>query len=258
MLGLVPSDIVVLAVNITISVTILKGGLWMNDGICSLQAHVIACASFITTVIHTAMSMDRWVSIQYPHRYRHLLANQSKAQQLTIAIVVFLYICISLWIVLHTHFSFVGGRPFDPNIACCKLFPQNPTIHSKHMHGTIFSVSVVVVVPLIVQALTNIHILYKISKLRGTNRKRVCKPIKTISVTIGTFYACMAPVNVWLAMSLFPGYSIAGMYKFFATQLAVANSGTSFFIYFSTLENFRDKFLTIVGCKKRNRIDSIR
>ena len=212
MLGLVPSDIVVLAVNITISVTILKGGLWMNDGICSLQAHVIACASFITTVIHTAMSMDRWVSIQFPHRYRHLLANQYKAQQLTIAIVVFLYICISLWIVLHTHFSFVGSRPFDPNLPCCKLFPQNPTIHSKPMYGTIFSVGVVVVVPLIVQAVTYLHILYKISKLRGTNRKRVCKSIKTISVTIGTFYVCMTPVNVWLAMSLFPGYSLAGMH----------------------------------------------
>ena len=126
------------------------------------------------------------------------------------------------------------------------------------MHVTFFSVRVVVVVPLIVQALTNIRILYKISKLRGTDRKRVCKSVKTITVTIGTFYVCMTPVNVWLAMSLFPGYSIAGMYKFFATQLAVANSGTSFFIYFSTLENFRDKFLTIAGCKKRNRIDSIR
>ena len=67
MLGLVPSDIVVLAVNITISVTILKGGLWMNDGICSLQAHVMACASSITTAIHTAMSIDRWVSILFPH-----------------------------------------------------------------------------------------------------------------------------------------------------------------------------------------------
>ena len=69
-LGLVGSDLTIFVINTTGPVLGIKREVWISQALCAVLGISSAAACSTTALIHTAMSVDRWVSVQFPFKYR--------------------------------------------------------------------------------------------------------------------------------------------------------------------------------------------
>ena len=70
MLALVVPDVVMLALNWTISAIIINGRVSITNDQCKILAIINSSAVSITAMIHSAMCVDRWISVHFPIWYR--------------------------------------------------------------------------------------------------------------------------------------------------------------------------------------------
>lgn len=242
-LGLVGSDIMMLAVMTSISVVSVLGEVCIPPWLCDVFGMATVGAE-ITALIHTAMSVDKFVSVKFPVGYRVFQAN-SRSRSIIIAIVLMSFI-------FPTVLTFIFGQVellnfyFDSHIPYCIM-----ETGERGLGGILIITGVFIAIPMIVQTISNTYLVVRVSNLRGSNRDRLCKSIKTVITTLGVYYLCWTPIGIWLFWGMASDSQPPGYYTFFATHIVVANSGMSFPIYFVTLPKFREKFLSLIRRKNR-------
>lgn len=239
MIGLVGSDIIMVVINSIGAGITINGSATVTDLQCNLLGIAATSVVEITTSIHSTMCIDRWYSVRSPLTYRTFKEKRS-SRIIVKTVIVFCYLTPVAFNFLFLYSNLVSFY-FEPFIPNCVVGPANNGIT-----GLAVSAGLFVIVPLLIQASTNGHILYKISKLRGTTKKRLFKSIRTVLVTVLASYVCWLPTSIWLLWIIVNGETLNGWYSFVSVQLLVANSGMSFPIYVLTLQNFRKNFLALM------------
>ena len=244
MLGLVVADLIILIPSTTGIMALIKGELWINGALCKLLGIAATSSIEITTVIHTAMCIDRWVSVAYPITYREL-ATRRHAKTKTILIIL---ACTLIPITFNVVTSLTGDITFDfnPFIPNCAISSQTSTTL-----GTMLTMLLFILGPMIVHAVSNIYLLSRVAKLKGLSRRRLFHSIRTVVITVLIYYIFYAPTAVRLAMAVAAPHKQSMWFTFISTEILVAASGVSFFIYASTIIDFRKALLSIFQNKKR-------
>ena len=133
------------------------------------------------------------------------------------------------------------GFYFDIEIPFCVIETGRNGIF-----GLMVSISLFLILPLILQAVTNIDMLIIVNKLRGTNRTGMRNSIKTVVTTLGVLYLCWFPVLIWLLWEVATTSISNSGFSYFAIRMILSNSGMSFPIYLKTLPQFKEGFLSII------------
>ena len=217
--------------------------MWISQSLCGLFGISSAEAANATALIHTAMSIDRWVSVQFPFTYRTF---QSKAGSrfIPVTMISFSFVFVFVYLSILYHFELLGVY-FDHSIPFCIT-----AAGKRGLFGLMSCTLIFFIVPSKLQAFTNIHMLFKVTKLRGANRARTFKSIKTVLTTLGAFYLCWFPIGIWLLWEMSSNSHPNGGFTYFAVRMLLSNSGMSFPIYFRTLPGFKDKFMSMILCHR--------
>ena len=242
-LGLVGSDLIVFIITVAIAGIELKREVWISQSLCGLLGTSSAGAANITALIHTAMSIDRWVSVQFPFKYRSF-KTEARSSYITITIIICSFVVGLVNPYILYHFELLGIY-FDPSIPFCVI-----TKGKRGLFGLMSCTLIFVIMPSTLQAFTNIHMLFKVTKLQGANRARTFKSMKTVLTTLGAFYLCWFPIGIWLLWEMSSNSHPNGGFTYFATRMLISNSGMSFPIYFRTLPGFKDKFMSMIRCHR--------
>ena len=120
-LGLVGSDLIVFIITVAIAGIELKREVWISQSLCGLFGISSAGAAIITALIHTAMSMDRWVSVQLPLKYRSF-PTEARSRYITVTIIICSFVVPVVFKFILYHFEHLGVY-FDPSIPFCILTP---------------------------------------------------------------------------------------------------------------------------------------
>lgn len=240
-LGLVGSDLLMLVVMSSISVVSVLGEIWISPLLCDVFG-IATVGAEITALIHSAMSIDKLVSVKYPVKYRVFQAN-SRAQSIVLTIIVTSFIFPTVLTIFLGHFELISFY-FDPHIPYCIIEESE-----KGLAGIMIITVGFVVIPVIIQAIINTYLLMKVSKLKGSNRDRMCKSIRTVTTTLGVYYLCWTPIGIWLTWQMISDSHPPGYYTFFASHILIGNSGMCFPIYLITLPQFREQFLSLIRWK---------
>ena len=86
-LGLVGSDLIVFIITMAVAGIELKREVWISQSLCGLFGISSAAAANLTALIHTAMSIDRWVSVQFPFKYR-TFQTEARSRYITVTIII--------------------------------------------------------------------------------------------------------------------------------------------------------------------------
>ena len=233
MLGLVCSDLAIFIQNSIIIGFLVMGEVWMNNSMCFALGSASISAASSTSLIHSAMAMDRWISITYPFKYR-AFRQKPKSKRIVIAVIILIY-------TLPTPLLYLTWRTkqisfyFDTYVPYCIA-----DVGDKGLWGLMLAAVLSIVIPFMVQVFTNIRILTKIAKAHGMGRKQVVKAVKTVLTTLAVYYICWLPMGVWTLWDFVSVTHPAGWYGYFAVQMMVLNSGMCFLIYYNTLKRFRN------------------
>ena len=250
MLGLVGSDLIVFIITLAVAGIELKHEVWVSQTLCGLFGISSAGTANITALIHTAMSIDRWVSVQFPLKYRSF-KTEARSSYITVTIIISSFVVGVVYLNILYHFEHLGVY-FDPSIPFCIV-----TTGKRGLLGLMSCTLIFFIMPSTLQALTNIHMLIKVTRLRGASRARTFKSIKTIIATLGVFYLCWFPIGIWLLWDISSASHPNGAFSYFAVRMLLSNSGMSFVIYFRTLPGFKDKFMSMFRCRK-GRVNDMR
>ena len=249
-LGLVGSDLVVFIITVAVAGIELKREVWISQSLCGLFGISSAGAANATALIHTAMSIDRWVSVQFPFKYR-TFQSKARSRFIPVTMISFSFVFVVFYLSILYHFELLGVY-FDPSIPFCVI-----TTGKRGLFGLMSCTLIFFIMPSTLQAFTNIHMLFKVTKLRGANRARTFKSIKTVITTLGAFYLCWFPIGIWLLWDISSASHPNGAFSYFAVRMLLSNSGMSFLIYFRTLPGFKDKFMSMIRCH-RGRVNDTR
>ena len=233
-LGLVGSDLIVFIMTLALAVIELKQEVRLSPAFCDVLGISATVSANITAMIHTAMSIDRWVSVRFPIMYRSFKA-ETRSRSITITIIIVPFVCPVLVTYILLLYELIGFY-FDIDIPFCVTETGRNGIF-----GLLVSISLFLILPLILQAFTNIDMLIIVNKLRGTNRTRMCNSIKTVVTTLGVLYLCWFAVLIWLLWEVATTSIPNGGFTYFAIRMILSNSGMSFPIYLKTLPQFKTK-----------------
>lgn len=243
MLGLVVADLIMLIPTTAGIMALIKGDLWIDDGLCSFLGIASTSSVEITATVHTVMCIDRWVSVAYPLEYRAMV-NKREAKPFTIGIIVGCNILPVLFNVLTVHLNVINFE-FDPYVPSCILSSSKSSII-----GVLLTLNFFIAIPMIVHTVTNIYMLYRVAKLRGLSRKRLIYSIRTVVATVLVFYVFWIPTAVRLVMAILVPQQQNLWFTFISTEFLVANSGVNFYIYVLTIPTFKSAFLSMLPKKK--------
>ena len=233
MLGLVCSDLMIFFQNSIIIAFLVMGKVWMNDALCFTLGSASISAASATSLIHSAMAMDRWISITFPFEYG-IFKQKPRSKKFVIATIILIYIVPCALMFLTWQANQVKFY-FDVYVPYCIA-----DVGDKGFWGLMLAAVLSIVIPCIVQVFTNIRILTKIAKAHGIGRKQVVKAVKTVLTTLAVYYICWLPMGVWTLWDFVSVTHPAGWYGYFAVQMMVLNSGMCFLIYYYTLKRFRN------------------
>ena len=249
-LGLVGSDLFVFIITVAIAGIELKREVWISQSLCGLFGISSAGAADLTALIHTAMSIDRWVAVQFPFKYR-TFQSKARSRFIPVTMISFSFVFVFVYLSILYHFELLSVY-FDPSIPFCII-----TTGKRGLFGLISCLSIFFIMPSTLQAFTNIHMLIKVTRLQGASRARTFKSIKTIIATLGVFYMCWFPIGIWLLWDILSVSHPNGAFSYFAVRMLTSNSGMSFPIYFRTLPGFKDKFMSMIR-RHRGRVNDTR
>ena len=238
-LGLVGSDLIVFVINTAAAVIEIKREVRTSQALCAVLGISSAAACITTALIHTAMSVDRWVSVQFPFKYRTFQSGE-KSRLITVTIIVSCFVLPYVYMILLHIFGYLGVY-FDPSIPFCTV-----TSGKRGLFALLSCTAIFFILPSTIQAFTNIHMLIKVTKLQGATRTRTIKSVKTVITTLGVFYLCWFPIGIWLLWDMSISSHPNGVFAYFAIRMLVCNSGMSFPIYIRTLPGFKEKFMSMI------------
>lgn len=244
MLGLVGSDTLMLMVVVSGAIIQLRGDAWFPAWLCDMFGIASTVVCQITSLVHTAMSVDRWVSVRFPVKYRVFQANR-RSHLIIISVIFGLFVFPVILSIFFTYVELLGFY-WDLHLSVCLA-----EVGGQGIGGSMIISLFCVVVLFTIQLLANTYLLMRASKLVGANKTRMCKSIRTVITTLGVYYLCWIPTGIWPAWEMTTDSHPPIYYTYFAAQFLITNSGMSFPIYVLTLPQFRDKFLSLIHYKAR-------
>ena len=192
----------------------------------------------MTALVLTCLSIDRWISVVHPVKYRNFV-NSRNSRRFTIAVLVAIHIGQGLQQFVFWHFQQTSYY-FDPYVPYCIA-----DYGDKGGAGLIMALLMACVLPCLIELTLNAHIIHKIRRMRSTTRVRTLKAVKTVLLTLGIYYLCWIPMGVWTVWDFIsPHVNPPGWFNFLAVQVVILNSGMSGVIYYCTLPNFKE---TLIG-----------
>ena len=242
MIGLIVADMLTLAPFSVSVLGIFQGYVVLSARQCNGLGAVMVGSIETTACIHSVMCIDKCVSVAKPLRYR--LFEKSKSS--TLAIVLILILCFVLPTLMNVIFFAANLMEFDFEhyMVTCLVSPESL--------GFIISGLLFAFIPLTIQFVTHVIMFRTVRKMRGRTRKNMIRAIRTVGLTVGTYFLCWMPTAVYLIWNILPVRAPAGWFSFMTGEILLANSGMSCVIYAVSLPNFRDG-LTINACKKKLR-----
>ena len=239
MLGLVGSDMCILVQNTIIVVFLLMGNVWISETLCFVLGSASVSAATITSLVHSAMALDRWISINHPLAYSKF-QDSAKSSKAIICMLCVIYVLPCSTLILTWQFGQISFY-FDTYVSYCIA-----DVGTKGFWGLLVAAIFSIAIPGITQSFTNISILITIAKLSSVDRAQLIRSVKTVLTTLGVYYICWTPMGIWTVLDFVTEASTPGWYGFFAVQMVVLNSMTCFFIYYKTMRRFRDGFTRMI------------
>ena len=243
MLGLVGSDLTMLIGNAMLTIFVFMREVWLTDIGCFLVGCLTVTAAMITASIHICLSIDRWVTVAYPYAYREYSMNQ-KSKRMALVVILLIHVFPGPALFLTWWFDQLKFY-FDPLVAYCLA-----DFGAKGGAGLILSSAVSIVFPCFIEVPAYTYIIWRISKMKGTNRCHIVKAVRTVLVTLGVYYICWLPMGIWVVWDIVsPDLHPPSWFPFFTIQMLVINSGMSCIVYYFTLPKFKEAFLnaTMLG-----------
>ena len=245
-MGLACADLVPLPSFSVTTVTMAAGHITLTDTLCRLLAVLNHSCIGSTAWIHCLMCLDRLIAAIRPLKHK-MFTTSHKAKT---ASIISLVICFVVPLLLTTFLINLNGiRPrFIEDAAACS-FPVDFRL-LPILAGSF------VIIPILVQITTHGVVFYKLRRLntQRTYRRRILKPLATVALTLGLYYACWSPFVVGIIWAHFaepknpPKYLTA-----LSVQAIFANSAMSFTVYMLTLPKFRATWNNKIS-RRRNRM----
>lgn len=237
MVALVGPDLTMFIVNsISCGITI-NGGVSLDRYQCQLLGVITHSSYGATALIHTAMCVDRWFLVFSPIKYRIFKFRKNTRVIVCLIITLCYLLPVMLNFVLLCFDSI--DLYFEPFLPSCIM-----TVNRDYIVGCSIQALLFILIPFVIEGTTNVHILVKVIKLRGTNRSRIGKSVRVVSITVMSFYICWLPASVYALWVIFELKPPVWWFLFLANQMIAANSAMSFPIYFFTNPSFRAQFLS--------------
>ena len=238
MLALVGTDLTVFIQNSALATILIKQDITLTTPVCVILGSLAAFAANMTAMVHTCLSIDRWISVVYPIKYRNFV-NSRNSRKFTVVVLVAIQVGQGLQQFVVWYFRQISYY-FDPYVPYCIA-----DYGDKGGAGLIMALLMACVLPCLIELTLNAHIIHKIRRMRSTTRARTLKAVRTVFVTLGAYYLCWIPIGVrtvWDFIS--PHVNPPGWFNFLAVQVVILNSGMSGVIYYCTLPNFKE---TLIG-----------
>ena len=240
MLALVGTDLTVFIQNSALATILIKQDITLTTPVCVLLGCLASFATTMTAMVHTCLSIDRWISVVHPVKYRNFV-NSRNSRRFTVAVLVAIHIGQGLQQFVCWHFQQISYY-FDPYVPYCVA-----EFGDKGGAGLIMALLMAIVLPCLIELTLNAHIILKIKRMRSTTRARTLKAVKTVLLTLGVYYLCWIPMGVWTVWDFIsPHVDPAGWFNFLAVQVVVLNSGISGVIYYYTLPNFKETLMSTI------------
>lgn len=241
MIGLAFADLITLIPNTMTVITVGHGSILLSERLCQWTGVINTMVVGTTTWIQCGMCIDKCVSIMKP--LSHRMFSHNNTWKYIISIIILLdFICPFVICALLMMSNFVKFR-FNSHIPACVFVTDKPMFISVF---TVFFVG-----PVIIQAITNSLIMFKICRMHSANRAKVKKAMRTLTLTLTLYFICWVPFVCHVLLKAFSSTNYVPWLIFVAANFLFSNSGLSFIIYYNTLAQFK-KTLTTLRERRRN------
>ena len=130
---------------------------------------------------------------------------------------------------------------FNPHVPTCVFTTGDSGIVGLALCSGIF-----VILPIFIQAITNVYILRRVSRLGGATRARVLRSLRNVLITVITYYVCWIPSALWLTMDMLTNLEPSAWFSFACFQLLIAYSIASLPIYILTIPCFKLEYISLI------------
>ena len=229
-IGLCLADAFTLAPTAIMSWTIANGSINSSDTGCGFMGLLFSITIGSTTWMHSAMSIERLVSVTMPVRHRLVVAAYNPKKLASVAISICLLSPMLSNIVLF--YAGILDLNFHPYLPMCKV---EKDLYFYCTIGILF-----VGLPLTTQLITNAVVIRQISQLRGRIRARKFKAIRTVLLTLSIYYSCWLLGIVEAIWSVLPVSKRPPLWmEFVIYNILFSKGGMSYLIYMYSLKDFR-------------------
>jgi len=232
MLALSIADLMIVIPNCACTAIQLVGFVSLTGPLCFILGIATILPYQITVGLHTAMTIDKVVSILSPTHYNRMFkqtARTSGAVLLTTFIVV---LCFILPFLFDVTFALTRTLEFyfDETIGTCYII-WDPI--------SMICLSPFTIIPLVVQAVTQSLIIHKLYSLRAGNRKRVAVACATVTATVAIFYTTWVPHAAYAIQTTFYGHHSRKL-LYWSTLFLTSHSCVSSLIYIVTITEYKE------------------
>ena len=238
MIGLIGTDLMVFGINAIVTVILLLGKIWITETVCFWLACLLRVQGYATSMLHIGLSIDRWTMVVFPVKYRNLVSS-SRFHMLTKHSIWLIHIVSATILFIIWNLNELSIY-FDPHIPYFSLRSTR-----NNTWSFVPAMFVYYVLPLLIEIVLNVHVVWKITRLKGANRTRVLKAVRTTLVTVGVYYVCLLPALFYVILSATTTVDI-GWFSFACGQIMFANSGMSCVIYYFTITDFQNSLQSIL------------
>ena len=239
MIGLIGTDLMVFGINAIVTVILLLGKIWITETVCFWLACLLRVQGYATSMIHIGLSIDRWTMVIFPVKYRNLVSSSRfhtlAKHSIWLIHIVFVTLLFIMWNLNKLTFY------FHPHISYFLLM----STRNNTLLIVLAKMFVHYILPLLIEIVLNVHIVWKITLLKGANCTRILKAVRTTLVTVGVYYVCLLPTLFNAILSATTTVDI-GWFSFACIQIVFANSGMSCVIYYFTLPDFQNSLQAIL------------
>ena len=222
-------------------VGIIQGYLVLTKDLCDVIVIANHSAVGATTWIHCAICIEKCFSILRPISHRMFIKRYPPCR------IAISYTLLSTFLILGIMTSAVltgfVKAVFDTAVATCMI----------HVDMNFFVIvgSTFIFIPLTIVFVTHMLILNELRKSNTARRKQIRRATKTVALTVGIYYLCWTPISVTCIWWVLPSSerNPPAIFEFVSPYFILANSTMNFFIYLSSIREFKAKFKDMC-CRK--------
>ncbi|GAA6088446.1 free fatty acid receptor 3-like [Tachysurus ichikawai] len=245
-----PLDVILLSLTISNLLTLIFLPIRMKEAadmkwtlsyfLCPLLGYVIYTTIYNSTLLITAISVERYLGVAFPIKYK----QQRNPRNAVIAVVLF-------WVVTLVHFSVIYIVQNHEN--------HNETESNRDTCYTMFNAKqlkiilpfwlelfiVLFFIPFMICSFCYIKFILILSQLPNFNPKKRCRAIGAVIVTFLVFTICFMPYNVSHLVS-FSGWYVPN-WRVYTLLPSTFNACLNPFIFYFSSSLLRKTFAQCVG-----------